>query len=144
MLQSVTAENDLLEATFFVRNDNGFGLRCFTPTAGVALCGHATLTSTFILFACQDWLEEEIRFRTRESGQLVVGKCNGLLEMDFPSMPVHGWIPPSGLKEALGVTLIAIPGSVEDLFVVMESERAIRELQPDFSELKRVQCRALS
>jgi predicted PhzF superfamily epimerase YddE/YHI9 len=141
MLQSIAAENNLSETAFLVRNDDGFDLRWFTPTTEVALCGHATLASAFVLFACQDWSEEEIHFHTRKSGQLVVGKRNGLLEMDFPSRPVHSQIPPSGLKEAHGVTPIAILGSVEDLLVVLESERAVRELQPDFSALERVKCR---
>jgi predicted PhzF superfamily epimerase YddE/YHI9 len=131
MLQSIAAENNLSETAFLVRNDDGFDLRWFTPTTEVALCGHATLASAFVLFACQDWAEAEIRFRTRKSGQLIVGKRNGLLEMD------------SGLKEALGVTPIAILSSVEDLLVVLENEKAVRELQPDFSALERVECRGV-
>jgi PhzF family phenazine biosynthesis protein len=141
MLQSIAAENNLSETAFLVRNDDGFDLRWFTPTTEVALCGHATLASAFVLFTCQDWAEEEIRFRTRKSGQLVVGKRNGLLEMDFPSRPVHSMNPPSGLKEALGVSPLAILGSAEDLLMVVDSERAVRELKPDFSALERLECR---
>ncbi|MGA8850030.1 MAG: PhzF family phenazine biosynthesis protein [Dehalococcoidia bacterium] len=110
MLQSTIAENDLSGTAFLIRNDNGFDHRWFTPTTEVALCGHATLTSVFVLLACQDWPEEEIRFYTRKSGQLVVGKHNTLLEMDFPSRPIHSRIPPSGLNETLGVTPVAILG----------------------------------
>ena len=143
MLQSIAAENNLSDTAFLVRNDDGFDLRWFTPTTEVTLCGHATLASAFVLFAYQDWSEEEIRFHTRKSGQLIVGKRNDLLEMDFPSRPVHSRIPPSGLREALGVTPIAVLSSVEDLLVVMESERAVRELQPDFSALERVECRGI-
>lgn len=110
MLQSIAAENNLSETAFLVRNDDGFELRWFTPTTEVALCGHATLASAFVLFTCQGWSKEEIRFYTRESGQLIVGKRNGLLEMDFPSRPAHIQIPPPGLKEALGVTPITITG----------------------------------
>jgi predicted PhzF superfamily epimerase YddE/YHI9 len=138
MLQSTTAQNDLLETAFLVRNDNGFDLRWFTPTIAVALCGQATLTGTFVLFACQDWPEEEVRFHTPNSGQLVVGKCNGLLEMDFPSRPVRGQIPPSGLWEALGLTPIAIPGSVEDLLVALESEGTCENFSLIFLGLSRL------
>jgi len=143
VLQSIAAENNLSETAFLVRNDDGFDLRWFTPTTEVALCGHATLASAFILFTCQDWAEDEIRFHTRKSGQLIVGKRNDLLEMDFPSRPVHSIIPPSGLKEALGATPIAILSSVEDLLVVLESERAVWELQPDFSALERFEYRGI-
>ena len=143
LLQSIAAENNLSETAFLVRNDDGFDLRWFTPTIEVALCGHATLASAFVLFTCLDWSEKEIRFHTRKSGQLIVGKRNDLLEMDFPSRPVHSIVPPSGLKEALGVTPIAVLGSVEDLLVVLQSEEAVRELQPDFSVLELIEYRGI-
>jgi PhzF family phenazine biosynthesis protein len=143
LLQSIAAENNLSETAFLVRNDDGFDLRWFTPITEVALCGHATLASAFVLFTCRDWSEEEIHFRTRKSGKLVVVKRNDLLEMDFPSRPAHSVTPPSGLKEALGVTPIAVLDSVEDLMFVLESEKSVRELQPDFSALERLECRGI-
>jgi len=143
LLQSIAAENNLSETAFLVRNDDGFDLRWFTPTTEVALCGHATLASAFVLFTCRDCLQEEIRFHTRKSGQLVVSKRNLLLEMDFPSRPAHSMTPPPSLKEALGVTPIAVLGSVEDLMFVLESEKAVRELQPDFVALERLECRGI-
>jgi PhzF family phenazine biosynthesis protein len=143
ILQSIAAENNVSETAFLVRNDDGFDIRWFTPTTEVALCGHATLASAFVLFSCQDWAEKEIRFHTRKSGQLVVGKRNGLLEMDFPSRPVHSMVPPAGLKEALGVSPMAILGSAEDLLMVVDSERAVRELKPDFCALEEIECRGV-
>ena len=89
LLQSIAAENNLSETAFLVRNDDGFDLRWFTPTTEVALCGHATLASAFVLFTCRKWPEKNIPFRTRKSGQLLVVERNGLLEMDFPSRPAH-------------------------------------------------------
>ena len=143
ILQSIAAENNLSETAFLVRNTDGFDLRWFTPRTEVTLCGHATLASAFVLFNCRDWSEAEIRFRTRKSGQLVVNKRNNLLEIDFPSRPAHKITPPPGLKEALGVKPIAVLGSVEDLMFVLESEKAVRELQPDFSALERIECRGI-
>ncbi len=141
LLQSVAAENNLSETAFLVRNDDGFDLRWFTPTTEVALCGHATLASAFVLFSYQNWPEEDIRFMTRKSGQLIVAKRDGLFEMDFPSRPAYSRTPPIGLKEALNVSPIAVLGSVEDVLVVLDSERAVQEIQPDFSALGRVECR---
>jgi len=143
LLQSIAAENNLSETAFLVRNDDGFDLRWFTPRTEVSLCGHATLASAFVLFNYRDWPGAEIRFNTRKSGQLVVGKRSGLLEMDFPSRPAHSVPPPPGLKETLGVKPIAVLDSVEDLMFVLESEKAVRELQPDFSALERIECRGI-
>jgi PhzF family phenazine biosynthesis protein len=140
-LQSIAAENNLSETAFLVRNDDGFDLRWFTPTTEVALCGHATLASAFVLFAHKGWPAENITFQTRKSGQLVVVKRGDLLEMDFPSRPAYTRTPPAGLKEALRVAPKEIFGSEEDLLVVLNSEKAVREVQPDFGALDRVECR---
>jgi predicted PhzF superfamily epimerase YddE/YHI9 len=142
-LQSIAAENNLSETAFLVRNDDGFDLRWFTPITEVALCGHATLASAFVLFACQKWPEENIRFRTRKSGQLIVIKRDDLLEMDFPSRPTHTRNLPVGLKEALRVAPKEVFGSEEDLLVVLDSEKSVREAQPDFGALDRVECRGV-
>ena len=142
-LQSIAAENNLSETAFLVRNDDGFDLRWFTPTIEVALCGHATLASAFVLFANQGWPAEKITFRTRKSGQLVVYNRSDLLEMDFPSRPVHPISLPAGLKKALKVSPEEIFGSAEDLLVVLKSEKAVLEVQPDFGVLEQVECRGI-
>lgn len=41
-MQAVAAEMNLSETAFLVPGPNGFGLRWFTPTTEVELCGHAT------------------------------------------------------------------------------------------------------
>lgn len=140
-LQSIAAENNLSETAFLVRNGGGFELRWFTPATEVALCGHATLASAFVLFDRLKWTAESIAFQTRKSGQLVVAKRGDLLEMDFPSRPAHKLAAPAGLNEALGVSPTEVLGSAEDLLVVLDSEKAVREAQPDFGALERVECR---
>jgi PhzF family phenazine biosynthesis protein len=143
ILKSIAAENNLSETAFLVRNTGGFDIRWFTPTTEVGLCGHATLASAFVLFTCRGWSKKEICFNTRKSGQLVVSKRNDLIDMDFPSRPARSRTAPSGLREALGATPVAILGSAEVLLVVLENEKAVRELQPDFSALERVECRGV-
>jgi PhzF family phenazine biosynthesis protein len=143
ILQSIAAENNLSETAFLVRNDDGFDLRWFAPSVEVALCGHATLASAFVLFAFREWQEENIRFRTRKSGELAVTKHGNLLEMDFPSRPAHPLAPPAGLQEALGVLPEEVFNSAEDLLVLLESEKAVREAQPDFAALTQIECRGI-
>ena len=143
LLQSIAAENNLSETAFLVRNEDGFDLRWFTPVTEVALCGHATLASAFVLFAYHKWPEKSICFRTRKSGQLSVVERNGLLEMDFPSRPAQAIVSPIGIKEALGVAPKEIFGSEEDLLIILDSEKDVREARPDFSALNRVECRGV-
>jgi PhzF family phenazine biosynthesis protein len=142
-LQAIAAENNLSETAFLVRNEDGFDLRWFTPVTEVELCGHATLASAFVLFNCRQWREEAIRFRTRKSGVLLVRKRGDLLEMDFPARPPHAVKTPPGLCEALHVQPELILGSAEDILVVLEGERIVRELRPDIAALGRVACRGI-
>jgi PhzF family phenazine biosynthesis protein len=142
-LQAMAAENNLSETAFLVRNAIGFDIRWFTPLTEVTLCGHATLASAFVLFNCRKWPEESIRFQTRWSGELEVARNGDLLEMNFPSRAPHTISPPAGLKEALGVTPKETLSSLEDLLVLLESEKAVRDVQPDFPALAKIACRGI-
>jgi len=142
-LQSIATENNLSETAFLVRKDEGFDIRWFTPAIEVDLCGHATLASAFVLFACRKWPDDRICFQTCKSGKLIVAKSGDFLEMDFPSRPVHSMPYPEGLKEALKISPITVLGSAEDILVVLDSEKAVREIQPDFTALGRIECRGI-
>ena len=49
-MQRVAAEMNLAETAFLVPQGDHFGLRWFTPTVEVELCGHATLASAHALW----------------------------------------------------------------------------------------------
>jgi PhzF family phenazine biosynthesis protein len=141
LLQSIAMENNLSETAFLVRNEEGFDLRWFTPKTEVALCGHATLASAFVLFNHRNWAAKEIRFLTRKSGELIVSQRGDLLEMDFPARVPHERAAPLGIAEALGVSPVAVLGSAEDILVLLSDEQAVREVNPDFRALEQVECR---
>jgi PhzF family phenazine biosynthesis protein len=142
-LQSIAAENNLPETAFLVPTAEGFDLRWFTPVSEVALCGHATLASAFVLFECRKRPEETIRFRTRRSGQLVVTRRGDLLEMNFPARPAVKASPPAALIGALGAAPKEVHTSAEDILVVLETERDVREVRPDFLSLGGIDCRGI-
>jgi PhzF family phenazine biosynthesis protein len=141
LLQSIAAENNLSETAFLVQTDSGFDLRWFTPVTEVALCGHATLATAFVLFGYRNWPTNTVKFQTRKSGELSVTKQDDLIEMDFPARPVYPRTPPTGFAEALHITSERVFGSAEDLMVVLESESAVRDVQPDFDALHRIESR---
>ncbi|MEW5910477.1 MAG: PhzF family phenazine biosynthesis protein [Thermodesulfobacteriota bacterium] len=143
ILQKIAEENNLSETAFLVGNATGYDLRWFTPATEVALCGHATLASAFILFTCLKWPQESISFRTRQSGELIVTQRKTIFEMDFPARPAHPIIPPPGLVRSLGVNPLEILGSEEDLLVVLSNEKAVRKTDPDFGALNQVDCRGV-
>lgn len=82
LMQNIAMENNLSETAFFVKKDDHFHIRWFTPKSEVDLCGHATLASAFVIF---NFIEkyEEIKFESR-SGELFVSYFNDKFTLNFP------------------------------------------------------------
>jgi PhzF family phenazine biosynthesis protein len=133
---------------FLVQRKDVFELTWFTPVTEVALCGHATLASAYVLFELRKWPEEEIIFQTRQSGRLVVEEQDGRFEMDFPARLPKPIKPPKGLTKALGIEMpgvkpIEVLGSKEDMFAVLPDEASVRSLKPNIEALSELDCRGL-
>lgn len=137
-MQRVAAENNLSETAFLLRTEDParYGLRWFTPTTEVKLCGHATLASTHVLFAELGATAEVISFDTA-SGPLRVTRRSDRYEMDFPAGPPRRVEPPAGFAEALGATPLEV-WSAGYLVAVLEDEAAVRAVAPDFSRLNTI------
>jgi PhzF family phenazine biosynthesis protein len=138
VMQKIAVENNLAETAFFVKSQNGYKLRWFTPEYEIDLCGHATLASAHILFTELGHASDTIHFETVKSGTLTVTRNGDKYTMDFPSRPPIAIEEPNGLVEALGgITPKAILRS-RDYFVVYDSELDIREMTPDFFALSKM------
>jgi len=138
LMQKIAKENGLSETAFFVPSKDGFDLRWFTPTMEVDLCGHATLASAFVLFEHLDYEGEMIVFHT-QSGDLMVSKQGSAIVMDFPSRPATRVDAPDHLVNALNCELSDVY-KARDYMVVLETEEAVRNLNPNFSELEQLNC----
>ena len=81
------------ETAFFVKKNNGFYLRWFTPEIEMDLCGHATLATAHCLKNHLDYKENQVTFDSM-SGELIV-KFNGdYIQMDFPHRkPINSELP---------------------------------------------------
>jgi PhzF family phenazine biosynthesis protein len=69
-MQKIALENNLAETAFFVKTENGYLLRWFTPELEIDLCGHATLASAHILFTELGYEGDTIYFDTVKAGTL--------------------------------------------------------------------------
>lgn len=136
ILQSIATENNLSETAFFVKENNHFNLRWFTPKTEVDLCGHATLASAFVLFNILNFNEEEINFQT-QSGLLKVYKKDELIILNFPSYDLKITQPTQNLIIAIGKEPIETFFN-RDYFLVYENEEDIVSINPNFSELKKI------
>jgi PhzF family phenazine biosynthesis protein len=137
-MQAIATENNLSETAFFVPEDEGFHLRWFTPAMEVALCGHATLATAWVIFNRFDWQLDTIDFRTR-SGLLTVARDDDRLALDLPAQPASPVGADEALATALGVlpehNLVADNGNV---LAVLTREQEVRALKPDFAEIARL------
>jgi len=141
VMQNIAAENNLSETAFLVKQDKGcYGLRWFTPTLEIDLCGHATLASAFVLFDETERDSRELRFETM-SGILTVTKDGGLLNLDFPSAHAEECPLYPVFEKALGVRPLAAYKSI-DFLVLLESEEALLGVTPDFAALKNLKAEA--
>ena len=141
VLQSIAQENNLSETAFFVQTDDGFNLRWFTPVAEVKLCGHATLASAHVIFNALGYQKQAIKFNTR-SGTLVVERSNGLLAMDFPSVPPRPCTAPAALLEGLGHQPVEVLGA-DDYIAVFDTEAVVSAISPDLAKLRELGLRGV-
>ena len=115
-LQQIAAGNNLSETAFVTTTERPgvFGLRWFTPTVEVDLCGHATLAAGSVV------LDEEglatVGFETR-SGPLHVSRDGTDFAMDLPRIPWRPTAPDPAVDSVLGARPHA-------LFAVQETHSA--------------------
>ncbi len=132
-MQAIAAENNLSETAFFVKKENHYELRWFTPKIEVDLCGHATLASSFVIFNYIDQASHSISFKTK-SGLLQVNREGALIAMNFPTRKANPCPMPEQLIQGLGEqpekVLLA-----RDYLVVYDSEENVQSLTPDMNLL---------
>jgi PhzF family phenazine biosynthesis protein len=71
VMQRIAMENSVAETAFFIRLDEGFEIRWFTPEIEMDLCGHATLATAHVIARHLNFLLPSIQFRSK-SGELTV------------------------------------------------------------------------
>ncbi|MBI2977963.1 MAG: PhzF family phenazine biosynthesis protein [Rhodospirillales bacterium] len=138
VMQRIAAENNLSETAFFVAEGGAghYRLRWFTPKAEAKLCGHATLATAWLIFERMAPEAERLNFETL-SGPLGVTRDDGLLVMDFPSLPGKPCPPPEGLTAGLGRTPERV--LVADKYLaVFGKATEIAAIAPDFVALERL------
>jgi PhzF family phenazine biosynthesis protein len=130
VMQDIAMENNLAETAFFVRENDHFRIRWFTPMVEVDLCGHATLASAWVIFNQLAWPHEDIRFMSR-SGWLTVKSTGDLLTLDFPVDDISVADPPQELISSLGFIPLETYKGKTDWMAVVGSQAEVLALKPD-------------
>jgi len=140
-MQAIAAENNLSETAFFVPQGNTFQIRWFTPLVEVALCGHATLASAYVIFNNLNHGSDLVEFSSR-SGPLYVRKTEKGLTLDFPVQEISAIELNDNLSDALDCMPIEVL-SGEDLVAVYAQQSDIENFQPDFLKLSKLPYRGI-
>jgi len=170
--QNVATEMNLSETAFVTpkQEDGKYGLRWFTPTQEVKLCGHATLAAAHVLFSSGNITGNEIRFATL-SGELIARSCgDNTIELTFPNDPpvpylnVHKsnvssgelvkgvYVQPVGeftkaqVSEALGIAeeqVVFFGHTSMDVLLELVNEEVVRSVTPDFNKLIKIPSRCV-
>ena len=135
VMQNIAAENNLSETAFFVKENDTFRIRWFTPEAEVDLCGHATLASAHVLFNHLDFQNDTIAFQSN-SGGLSVHQDRDYLVLNFPADNLESTNLPEQLSSAFNFQPADSYKGRSDYLVLFENQRQIQELLPDFQKIK--------
>ena len=144
-LQAVAAEMNLSETAFLLPPDasGAWGLRWFTPTAEVKLCGHATLAAAHVL-----WTErgvdaaQSLRFATL-SGELMAERIEAGIVLILPTATLTPVAPPPELTAALGCTPLELLTDGSTWLLRLTDANAVRNLQPDLAAVAKLPVQGL-
>ena len=126
LLLNIAKENNVSETAFFIKKNNGFNLRWFTPEIEMDLCGHATLASAFVIKNFLNFSKNEILFKTL-SGTLKVICDKDLFTLDFPSRaPVEADLPKI-ISEAVSLPPLKTLKS-RDYLLIYKNELEIKNI----------------
>jgi PhzF family phenazine biosynthesis protein len=142
IMQLIALENNLSETAFFVKKDDKYHIRWFTPAEEVALCGHATLASAYVIFNYLDKKAQSIEFYSK-SGPLIVTKSEEHYQLNFPAIPVYAMTPTQIMLNACNKHINQAYTSEQDYLIILESEQDVKELEFDASALKMLDLRGV-
>lgn len=143
ILQKIAMENNLAETAFYVKQDDQYQIRWFTPTVEVDLCGHATLAAAFVLFHYESYIGNSIHFYSPRSGTLTVTKKGELLTLNFPSdLPVSLTLTDE-IADCFDIKpTLAFKGKT-DYLLVFDKEEDIRNVTPAFDRITKLKGRGV-
>ena len=134
-MTKIAAEMNLSETAFVVEEStfqtgSEFGLRWFTPTVEVDLCGHATLATSAVLLHRLENPNHELRFRTK-SGVLKAVRNGEEITLDFPLNPPKHLGYTSDIQQLITTAVGDIP--LQDVQYSPQTKKLLLRLPDSFT-----------
>ncbi|PIQ20805.1 MAG: isomerase [Cytophagales bacterium CG18_big_fil_WC_8_21_14_2_50_42_9] len=143
ILQAVAMENNLAETAFYVKQDNQYQIRWFTPTVEVDLCGHATLAAAFVLFNYENHLNNLVTFYSPRSGTLTVEKQGDFLTLNFPTDTIEPIEITRALTDAFDIKPVLAYKGKTDYLLLYNKEEEIKNITPNFELIGKLPVRGI-
>jgi PhzF family phenazine biosynthesis protein len=137
LMQAIAGENNLSETVFFVPAGEDYQIRWFTPVAEIDLAGHPTLAAAWLILTRLQPGRTDVVFRTKLGDRLAVAREQDRLAMDFPARPPRR-AEIGDVAAALGTEPLEVLAA-RDGFVLLESEAALRRLEPDMARVAKLE-----
>lgn len=130
LMQKIAMENNLAETAFYVKKNDRYEIRWFTPKVEVDLCGHATLAAAYVLFTHENHFGNVINFYSHRSGELTVTKQNEFLTLNFPTDIYKNVELTSELTNGFDILPKEALKGKTDYVLVFENETQIKNIKP--------------
>ncbi|HUM51914.1 MAG TPA: PhzF family phenazine biosynthesis protein [Chitinophagales bacterium] len=138
IMQQIAAENNLAETAFFVKENDAYHIKWFTPTVEIELCGHATLATAFVIYNYLNYDKNDIHF-TCMVGDLFVTRDHDFITLNFPAIETKSVAIPTVLAQAIGTHPIAFYDSKSKFIALLEDDDAVQNAQPDFTLINQLE-----
>ena len=137
LMQKIASEMNLSETAFIIPNGDIFGIRYFTPSVEVPLCGHATLASGHIIYKLGlASPHDKINFKAK-GGDLTITKDSDWIVMNFPGYTLTKIDIPRDFKEIIGFEPVEMYSSSYDWKIaIAQTEDDIVKAEPKFETMK--------
>lgn len=128
-LLKIAKENNVSETAYFIKKEDHFYLRWFTPEIEMDLCGHATLATAYCLRNHLNYKKDSVKFDSM-SGELIVKFNADYMQMDFPHRkPVKSDLP-QNILDSLSIKPTEILKS-RDYVLIYDNEDQIKNIKID-------------
>jgi predicted PhzF superfamily epimerase YddE/YHI9 len=131
-MRAVAAELHQPTSAFVWREADAWGIRWFTPTSELPLCGHATLAAAHALG------HDEIVFR-HGRGTLTARRRDERIWLEFPAVAVTEGQVPEDVLVALGLTAAAaFAGNDAEYVIMLDTAAQVETVRPDIPRILRL------
>ena len=135
-LIKIAKENNVSETAFFIRNENGFHIRWFTPNVEMDLCGHATLATAYCLKEHRGYKDDKVLFNS-SSGAIKCKFIKDKIELYLPLREPKKTEIPKNLANAINYKPLEVL-KARDFILVFDSQFKIENIKINRFEFDKV------